>query len=81
MLVILVVALLVVGPAKLPGLARSLGRAFSEFRKMADDVKGTIENEVLRQDEPEGETPKGNSPADKTEAPAENKDSPPEQKA
>jgi Tat protein translocase TatB subunit len=52
LLVILVVALLVVGPTKLPDLARSLGRAFSEFRRMADDVKGTIEEEVLRQEEP-----------------------------
>jgi Tat protein translocase TatB subunit len=55
LLVILVVALLVVGPTKLPDLARSLGKAFSEFRRMADEVKGTIEEEVLHQEEPEKE--------------------------
>jgi len=46
LIVIMVVALLVVGPSKLPDLARSLGRAFNEFRRMADDVKETLEKEV-----------------------------------
>ena len=36
-------ALLVVGPAKLPEVARSLGKALGEFRRLADDVKETIE--------------------------------------
>ncbi|HOE17167.1 MAG TPA: Sec-independent protein translocase protein TatB [Syntrophorhabdaceae bacterium] len=45
-IVIMVVALLVVGPSKLPELAKSLGKAFSEFRRMADEVKETIEEEV-----------------------------------
>jgi Sec-independent protein secretion pathway components len=46
LIVIMVVALLVVGPSKLPELAKSLGRAFSEFKRMADEVKETIEEEV-----------------------------------
>jgi Tat protein translocase TatB subunit len=45
LIVIMVVALLVVGPSKLPELARSLGRTFQEFRRMADDVKETLEKE------------------------------------
>lgn len=45
-LVILVVALIVVGPSKLPELARSLGKALGEFRKMADEVKETMEEEM-----------------------------------
>ncbi len=56
-LVILVVALLVVGPSKLPDLAKSLGRAFSEFKRMADDVKETIQEEV-NLEELEKEQPK-----------------------
>jgi Tat protein translocase TatB subunit len=51
MIIILVVALLVVGPSKLPELARTLGKAFTEFRKMADDVKETFEEEVLKEEE------------------------------
>jgi Tat protein translocase TatB subunit len=43
LIVIMVVALLVVGPSKLPELARSLGKTFQEFRRIADDVKETLE--------------------------------------
>jgi Tat protein translocase TatB subunit len=51
MLIILVVALLVVGPSKLPELARTLGKAFTEFRRMADEVKETFEEEVIREEQ------------------------------
>lgn len=47
-LVILVVALIVVGPSRLPELAKSLGKAFNEFKRMADDVKETIQDEVTK---------------------------------
>jgi Tat protein translocase TatB subunit len=50
-IIILVVALLVVGPSKLPDLAKSLGRAFNEFRRMADEVKETFEEDVLKEEE------------------------------
>jgi sec-independent protein translocase protein TatA len=53
LIVILIVALLVVGPSRLPDLAKSLGKAFNEFKKMADDVKETLNTEVA-----EGETVK-----------------------
>ncbi|OPY68535.1 MAG: Sec-independent protein translocase protein TatB [Syntrophorhabdaceae bacterium PtaU1.Bin034] len=46
LIIIIVVALLVVGPKKLPELARSLGKAMGEFRRMADDVKETLETEM-----------------------------------
>src|SRR5947199_10482388 len=42
LLVILIVALLVVGPQRLPELARQLGRGLREFRKMQDDVKDMV---------------------------------------
>ena len=41
-LIILVVALLVVGPKKLPELAKTLGRGLAEFRRTADDFKESI---------------------------------------
>lgn len=50
MIIILIVALLVVGPSKLPELARTLGKAFTEFRRMADEVKETFEDEVLKEE-------------------------------
>jgi Tat protein translocase TatB subunit len=46
LIVIMVVALLVVGPSKLPELARSLGKTFQEFKRMADDVKQTFEEDT-----------------------------------
>ncbi len=41
-IIILVVALLVVGPKKLPELAKTLGRSLAEFRKTADDFKTSV---------------------------------------
>lgn len=43
--VILIVALLVIGPAKLPELARTLGKGLAEFRRMSSDVKKTVDLE------------------------------------
>jgi TatA/E family protein of Tat protein translocase len=42
LLVILVVALLVFGPAKLPELARSLGRGLAEFRRASNDLRSGL---------------------------------------
>ena len=67
-IVILVVALLVVGPSKLPELARSLGKAFNDFRKMADEVKETIEEAVTKEETPKEGAAKEGDP--KEEEPA-----------
>jgi sec-independent protein translocase protein TatA len=42
LIVILVVALLVFGPNKLPELARSLGRGLAEFRRASTDLRQTL---------------------------------------
>lgn len=47
-LLILVVALLVVGPKRLPQVARTLGKTFGEFKRMTGDVQRTITAEVDR---------------------------------
>lgn len=49
--VILVVALLVLGPKKLPEIARSLGKTLGEFRRVTTDVKRTIEMEADQDEE------------------------------
>ncbi len=46
LLLIMVVALIVFGPRKLPEIGRTLGKALGEFRKATDDLKNTIEREV-----------------------------------
>jgi len=42
LLLILLVALVVVGPKRLPELSRTIGRGLREFRKAQDEVKKTI---------------------------------------
>lgn len=44
-LLILAIALIVIGPKKLPDLAKTLGRAMGEFKKAAQDFKRTIDLE------------------------------------
>ena len=47
-LIILVVALIVIGPKRLPELARTLGKGFAEFRKAADDLQETVRKDLER---------------------------------
>ena len=42
LLVILVVALIVLGPKRLPEIARSLGKGMAEFRKASSEFQRTI---------------------------------------
>lgn len=46
LLVILAVALIVIGPKKLPDLAKSLGRAMGEFKRATRDLKDSIQQET-----------------------------------
>ncbi len=45
LLVIMIVVLLVVGPDKLPGVARALGRGYAEFKRTMDDLKNTMDQD------------------------------------
>jgi len=38
-IIIIIVALIAIGPDKLPQLARTLGKAFAEFKKAGEEVK------------------------------------------
>ena len=46
-LVILAVALIFIGPKRLPEIARALGRGFGELRRAADEIKGEINLETI----------------------------------
>jgi sec-independent protein translocase protein TatB len=46
LVVLFVVALIIFGPQKLPELARMLGKATAEFRKMTSDFRYALEDEV-----------------------------------
>lgn len=44
--VILVIALVVIGPKKLPEVARALGKGYAEFRRAFDDMKHSVETDL-----------------------------------
>lgn len=50
LLIILIIALIVVGPQRLPTLGRSIGRSLRELRRAQDEVKRTIRGNL--DDEP-----------------------------
>lgn len=50
LIVILVVALIVYGPERLPDLARAMGRGYAEFRRAMNDLKETFDqDETVRE--------------------------------
>lgn len=51
LIVILVVALILIGPQKLPELIKNLGKGLSEVKKMSNDVKSTLDAEISAADE------------------------------
>jgi sec-independent protein translocase protein TatB len=43
LLLILVIALIILGPKKLPDVAKSLGKALNEFKRATSDIKESLE--------------------------------------
>ncbi len=73
LLVIFVIGLVVLGPKRLPSLARSLGRSLAEFRRASNDIRRDFMDvaEEVRIDtaassppEPAKEEPRGAAPQD-----------------
>ncbi|MGZ8637227.1 MAG: twin-arginine translocase TatA/TatE family subunit [Actinomycetota bacterium] len=52
LLLILVVALVVVGPRRLPNLGRTLGKGLRELRRAQDEVRKTVEVNLDEEDRP-----------------------------
>ena len=46
LLLVMALALVVIGPKRLPDIARALGRGFTEFKRATDDLKTTFQDEV-----------------------------------
>ena len=51
LIVILVIALLVLGPKRLPEVARSLGKAMSEFRRQSSEIMEEFQAQARLDDE------------------------------
>ena len=50
LVIIVALALIILGPAKLPEVARALGKTFSQLRRSVEDVKREIDVDGLRRD-------------------------------
>lgn len=46
LVIILVIALIIFGPRKLPELGRSLGKSIGEFKKASNELQRTLEDEI-----------------------------------
>jgi TatA/E family protein of Tat protein translocase len=53
LIIILVIALIIFGPRKLPELGRSLGRSIGEFKRASNELRNTLEEEIRIEDQRE----------------------------
>jgi len=63
LVIILVIALIIFGPRKLPELGRSLGKSIGEFRRASNELRSTLEEEIRVEDQKTA-APKSTTPAD-----------------
>src|SRR6056297_2826460 len=74
LMVIFIVAIIVIGPTKLPELAKTLGKAMGEFKRVSNDVKSTIETEMDHEEEKK-ETSKAKKEIETKKSSGSNKES------
>jgi sec-independent protein translocase protein TatA len=53
LIIIMVIALIIFGPRKLPELGKSLGRSLNEFKKASTDLQNTLEQEIKIEEQKE----------------------------
>ena len=53
LIIILVIALVVIGPQKLPELAKSLGKGLAEFKRASNDFRRNLDEEARAAEEKE----------------------------
>jgi sec-independent protein translocase protein TatB len=71
MVFILVAALLILGPQRLPELARAIGKFVREFRRQTDDIRNVVEREFYAMDQEfQREEPKVSPPVPPPALPA-----------
>jgi sec-independent protein translocase protein TatA len=53
LIIIMVIALIIFGPRKLPELGKSLGRSINEFKRASNDLQNTLEQEIKLEEQKE----------------------------
>ena len=56
LIIILVIALIIFGPRKLPELGRSLGKSIGEFKRASNELRSTLEEEIRVEEQRERTT-------------------------
>jgi sec-independent protein translocase protein TatB len=95
LIVILILALVLLGPEKLPEMARTVGKGMRELRRATEDIKDQVESELYKLDDtkPVVKAPEGPryakaapapqlppaAPALASETPAEGQPAPPQE--
>ena len=62
LIIILVIALIIFGPRKLPELGRSLGKSIGEFKKASNELRSTLEEEIRVEEQRDRQTQTASSP-------------------
>jgi sec-independent protein translocase protein TatA len=63
LIVIMVIALIIFGPRKLPELGRSLGRSLNEFKRASNELKHTLDEEIRVEEQRSAERQRAPEPA------------------
>ncbi len=82
LIIILVIALIIFGPRKLPELGKSLGRSLNEFKKASTDLQNTLEQEIKIEEQKEAAKKDDTNvapPHTVTPGPGSDEDEPPQQ--
>ena len=56
LIIILVIALIIFGPRKLPELGRSLGKSLGEFKRASNELRSTLDEEIRIEEQRERQT-------------------------
>ena len=56
LIIILVIALIIFGPRKLPELGKSLGKSINEFKKASTELQNTLEQEIKLEEQKDEKT-------------------------
>jgi sec-independent protein translocase protein TatB len=66
LVVILILALVLLGPQRLPEVARTVGKGMRDLRRATEDIKETVETEFYKLEHPESSKPALRPPVGRT---------------